>query len=126
MSAALAHPLPTSIEAVAAANVGPGRVGIGPVGVYAGRSETGPPLLIVGGGHASADVTEEGMLPAPVPPVCQAAKGGVHGLEFPQTPTASRGSVGIQPFSRPSWYDHAGVSTLPLTLELPIFHVQKK
>ena len=102
MSAALAHPLPALIEAVAAGNVGPGRVGIGPVGVYDGRLETGPPLLMVGGGHASADVTEEGILPAPAPPVCQAAKGGVHGLEFPQTPTASRGSVGIQLFSKPS------------------------
>ena len=34
-------------------------------------------------------------------------------------PTAVRGSVGIQPPCRPSWYDHSGASTVP-AVELPI------
>ena len=36
-------------------------------------------------------------------------------------PTADRGSVGIHPFSRPSWYDHNGDCTVFVVLELPIW-----
>lgn len=49
----------------------------------------------------------------------------VQGSVFPHAPAAARGSFGIQPFSSPSWYDHAGVSTAPETDELPIFQFQK-
>lgn len=66
-------------------------------------------------------------MPISPPPVCHDLRGGVHdGFETPQNPMASRGSVGIHPCCKPSWYDHAGASTLPDVLELPIFHVQKK
>lgn len=127
LSAGFAHPLPalTVAWALDAEKVGAGSVGIGPVGVYVGRSPAFPPLLMTGGGQASPAVTSGEMLPAPAPPVCCGVNGGVHGFAFLQAPEAVRGSLGIQPFSRPSWYDHAGDSTLPVTDELPIFHVQK-
>src|SRR5271170_4902068 len=80
---------------------------------------------MVGGGHGNALVCDGAMVPAPAPPVCQALRGGVQGSAFPQTPSAWRGSVGIHPCWRPSWYDQAGASTTPVTDELPIFHVQK-
>jgi hypothetical protein len=68
----LAHPLPGLAVAVApplAVNVGAERVGITPVGVYDGRTESAPPLLIDAGGHANAAVAVAGMFPAPAPPV---------------------------------------------------------
>jgi len=74
-----------------------------PVGVYVGRSETGiagPALLMEAGGQTTEP--EDTATPAPVPPVCHGSRGPVHGLEFPQLPTLSRGSSGIQPLSRPS------------------------
>jgi hypothetical protein len=49
----------------------------------------------------------------------------LNGFEFLHAPTALRGSVGIHPCCKPSWYDQAGASTFPLTEELPIFQVQK-
>lgn len=131
LSAALFHPLPGSAVCVtcsplAAVTVLAVSVWMVPVGVYASMLATTSPRLIEAGGHPYCAVTEAGMLPAPAPPVCQDWRGGVQGLMFPQVPSASRGSSGIQPFSRPSWYDQAGVSTTPLSEELPIFQVQKK
>jgi hypothetical protein len=82
-------------------------------------------LLIVGGGHASDTETLEAMCPAPAPPVCHDLRGGAHRFTFLHEPLAEEGSLGIQPFSKPSWYDQARDSTLPDMLELPIFHVQK-
>lgn len=128
LSAALFHPLPALIVAVLPmlVNVGAGSVTKLPVGVYTGKVEREPPVLNVAGGQAAADVALAGMLPAPAPPVCQAARGGLQGFVLPHVPMAARGSVGIHPFSSPSWYDQAGDSTVPDTLEFPIFHVQKK
>ena len=63
----------------------------------------GPPEEIEGGGHEREEETEEGMVSAPEPPVAEAARGPLKTEVAPQAPTASRGSVGIQPFSRPSW-----------------------
>lgn len=104
LSEGLFHPFPALTVAVlpTLVNVGTGRVTKVPVGVYTGRVEREPPVLKVAGGQAAADVAEAGMLPAPAPPVCQGARGGLQGDIFPHVPIAVRGSVGIQPFSRPS------------------------
>ena len=125
MSAGSAHPSPTLTVAAAPLNVGPGSVGTGPVGVYVGSVAADPPVLSTGGGHASAAMVAVGICPALAPPVCHDCRGGCHGLVPPQDPTAWRGSFGIHPLSRPSWYDQAGDSTVPVTDELPIFQVQK-
>lgn len=103
VSPELAHPLPALIaDPLVLVNVGTGRVTRVPVGVYEGKAETGPPVLRLAGGHAKLATADAGILPAPAPPVCAGVSGGVQGLVFPQVPMASRGSVGIQPFSRPS------------------------
>ena len=119
-SSPLFHPLPTFTEG-ALVNVGPGSVTSEPVGVYVGSSSGAPPLLIVEGGQATVDASE----PAPEPPVCQALSSPSQGAGLPQEPYAVRGSVGIQPWSRPSEYDQAGEPTLPRVFDSPIFHVQK-
>lgn len=124
LSEGFAHPSPALIELVEL-RVGTGSVGMAPVWVYCGRVVTAPALLRETGGQEYCDETEAAIWPAPEPPVCEGASGGCHVFVAPQTPTAERGSVGIHPLSRPSLYDHAGDSTLPLVDELPIFHVQK-
>lgn len=91
-----------AVEPLGGVNVGAGSVGIGPVSVYDGRRLTAPALLNVVGGQGKAFDTVAGMFPAPVPPVCQGFKGGCHGLLLPHAPMASRGSVGIHPWSKPS------------------------
>jgi hypothetical protein len=98
VSDGLAQPVPASMVAddVGATNVGTGRVGMVPVGVYEGKAETGPPVARVAGGHATAEVAEAGILPAPSPPTCQDFSGGVQGLALPQVPTACLGSEGSQ------------------------------
>lgn len=90
-----------------------------PVAVYVGSRDTAAALLITAGGQGRLLETLAGMFPEPD------VKGPFHGSVLPHVPMASRGSVGIHPFSRPSLYDQAGDSTLPDMLELPIFHVQK-
>lgn len=96
------QPFPGFTELDVLVSVGTGSVGMVPVWVYCGRSVMAPPFEMVEGGHASDEETLAGIWPAPEPPVCEGANGGVHGAEFPQTPSASRGSVGIHPLSRPS------------------------
>jgi hypothetical protein len=95
VSDGLFHPFPTLTEL--AAMDGAGSVGTAPVAVYVGRSVASPAWLIEVGGQARLDVTLAGMLPLP------AVMEPVQGLVFLQNPAAVRGSLGIQPFSRPSW-----------------------
>lgn len=73
LSAALTHPFPALMVVVVGepVNVGTGSVIMVPVGVKDGNDETAPPVLRDAGGHARLAETEAGMLPAPVPPVCQ-------------------------------------------------------
>ena len=52
---------------------------------------------MVAGGQGRVAVTEGLMEPAPAPPVCQGARGGVQGLVLLHAPEAERGSAGIQP-----------------------------
>ena len=47
--------------AVALVNVGPGRVGIGPVCVYVGSKEAAPALEIDAGGQVYAELKEAGI-----------------------------------------------------------------
>lgn len=121
----LSHPLPTSTLLVGVGvKVGGGRVAIGPVGVYVGNRFTGASAFAMeSGGHGNAAVTAGPILPAPAPPVCVGwnvpSKEGPAAPTAAQTPVALRGSFGIQPFSRPSWYDQSGASTMP-AVELPI------
>jgi len=75
--------------------------GIVPVAVYVGNREAAKPGEIVAGGHGNCVLTDAGMLPEPAPPVIVALS-GVTGVPTPHCPTLTRGSVGIQPFSRPS------------------------
>ena len=72
-----------------------------------------PAVLKLAGGQGMSAVAEAGMLPAPAPPVWYALRGPSKGDLLPQVPTAVRGSVGIQPFSRPSWDDQWGDMTVP-------------
>jgi len=109
---------------------------MGAVGVYVGRSAytATPRSDKVVGGHGKDADTAGAIVPAPAPPVChdeyvpaKGAWGAFNALHFPEL---VRGSVGIQPFCSPSWYDHKGDSTVPGTdelppaVELPTFHVQ--
>jgi hypothetical protein len=105
VSCAFAHPFPALnvVAGLDAVKVGTASVGMVPVGVYVGRSDAGPALLIVAGGQTSAAVAEGAREPAPAPPVCHAARGPVQGLLFLHAPAAERGSVGIQPCCSPSW-----------------------
>ena len=96
-----------------------------PVCVYCGSVARLSSFISVVGGHASALSELCGIWPAPAPPVCHAWRGGLKGSVFSQTPLERRGSLGIQPCSRPSWYDQAGAVTRPVTEDSPIFHVQK-
>jgi len=68
------------------------------------------------------EVTDAAMIPAPAPPVIQESKdwGNVGPAPGPHFPRTDRGSVGIQPSRRPSWYDHKGDSTIP-AVELLIY-----
>jgi len=69
VSEGFSHPTPTETDFVAVKD-GAGSVGIAPVLVYCGRSETAAPaLLIEVGGHAKLAETLLGILPAPEPPV---------------------------------------------------------
>src|ERR1700712_5617587 len=77
-------------------------VGTVPVAVYVGRAVALFPGASVAGGHGLAALTDAAKAPAPAPPVISAVR-GVLGEAPPQTPTAERGSVGIHPFSSPSW-----------------------
>lgn len=78
------------------------------------------------GGYCSMVAVAAGVIsPAPAPPVCHAgyapSKGSLNCTpSVPQMPTASRGSVGIQPLRRPSWYDHMGAEGIPVAEEFPI------
>ena len=130
LSEGLFHPLPALIVLLlallaVAVNTGAASVGTEPVGVYDGSSVTGPAFVIVVGGHSIPSVAAAPSVEAVAPPVALAASVPVHGAVFPHCPTASRGSVGIHPCSRPSEYDQLGDSTRPLVDELPTFQVQK-
>lgn len=98
---------------------------MGPVWVYVGRRVAAPALEMDVGGQAKDELNVAGIWSAPAPPVCQDLRGPAKGLVLPHVPTALRGSLGIQPSCKPSWYDQAGASTLPVTDELPIFQFQK-
>ncbi len=127
LSSGLFQPFPRlTFVAVAALEIAESAVSVGtePVGVYDGRSVTAPPLLMVAGGQAMSPVAAV-IVPAPAPPVCQAARLPWKGAVFPHTPTASRGSSGIHPFASPREYDHAGLRTVPHSVDSPIFQVQK-
>jgi hypothetical protein len=102
VSEGFSQPFPTFTELDVGLNVGAESVGIVPVWVYCGRSVAAPAFEMVAGGHASDEETLAGIWPAPEPPVCEGANGGCHGLVFPHTPFAWRGSVGIHPLSKPS------------------------
>ena len=71
------------------------------------------------GGHAVYDERiAASIVPAPEPPVCHAeyVPSNVE-AETPREehiPEAERGSEGMKPFSRPSWYDQSGASTVPV------------
>jgi hypothetical protein len=119
VSAVLNQPSPISIDVPLAETAAAVSVGTVPVGVYEGRSVAAPAWLIDVGGHANEALALAAICPLPAGSV------PLQGEVPLQKPTAERGSVGIQPFCRPSWYDHEGDSTLPVTDELPIFHVQK-
>jgi hypothetical protein len=96
------QPFPAFTELFTEVNVGTGSVGMVPVWVYCGRSVIAPAFEMLEGGHAFDEETSAAIWPAPEPPVCEGASGGCHGLGLPQTPSASRGSVGIHPLFRPS------------------------
>ena len=119
------QPLPTLTVLAEAVKLGAGNVRIEPVGVYVGRRVAAPALETIVGGQAYDAVKDAGICPAPAPPVAQDDSGPAKGSVESQMPAAARGSLGIQPSCRPREYDHAGDSTLPVTDELPIFHVQK-
>ena len=103
LSAVFSQPLPAlAVDEDETVNVGGGNVGIGPVAVYVGKSVAAPALEIDVGGQANDDENVAGIEPAPEPPVCHAWRGGCHGAVLPQTPSADRGSLGIQPSWRPS------------------------
>ena len=61
VSEGFCQPLPALAVPDATLNVGTGRVGIGPVGVYEGRSVAAPPLVIEVGGHAYCCVNVAGI-----------------------------------------------------------------
>lgn len=133
VSPVLNQPSPTStLLVMLAVKVGGGKVTTVPVEVYDGRRLAGPGALeIVAGGHWPNDaVAVAAIVPAPAPPVCHdsysPSKGELCESSDAHVPLAVRGSAGIHPFSRPSWYDQRGASTLLLVDEFPIFHVQKK
>jgi hypothetical protein len=95
------------------------------VGVYVGRAAYMSPATPdrVAGGHGKEADTLGAIVPAPAPPVCheeyvpgKGSWGAFNALHFP---TLLRGSVGIQPFCSPSWYDHRGASTVFEVDELP-------
>lgn len=71
---------------------------------------------IVVGGNWRVERDEGSIVPAPMPPVCQDWKVPLKGsdvvLSDAHVPTARRGSVGIQPPSRPREYDQSGDSTM--------------
>jgi len=105
------------IEAGAAVNVGGGIVITVPVGVNVGMRETGTSALVkLEGGHVFAARSAAGILEVCVP-TCQGWYRPFHELSTipirEQKPMAVRGSLGIHPLRRPSWYDHAGISTRP-------------
>lgn len=108
-----------------AVTVGAGRLTIAPVCVYCGIVATFATSVSEVGGHASAACTVCGIWPAPAPPVCHAESGPTKGSLLAHMPSERRGSVGIQPCCSPSWYDHAGEGGCPVTVEFPIFQVQK-
>ena len=104
LSAVLNHPsTPEGFEAV---NVAGGRVVIVPVGVYCGMIDGAPAPEMLAGGQGYAAVTLGGTLPAPSPPVCHGRYSPLNNV--PLWPSAAhlplevRGSLGIQPLSRPS------------------------
>jgi len=82
---------------------------------------TTAPLIVVGG-HGNWELDDAGMLD--VVPVCHGWKFPSNGSEAVPTlahiPKAVRGSLGIHPFSKPSLYDHRGVSTRP-AFDWPIY-----
>ena len=132
VSDGLFHPLPqftltldAPLPLALAVTVGAGSVTSEPVGVYCGAVATSATFVSDSGGQGKDARNVCGTSPAPAPPVCHACSGGLNGSLFSHTPSERRGSVGIQPSCSPSWYDHAGASGRPETVELPIFHVQK-
>jgi len=122
---------PTIFVPFLAVYVGAGSVGTGePVAVYMGKraASVAPPGRPESdaGGQAWNDETKVGaMVPAPFPPVAVDGRGPSKGSELPHDPSDERGSKGIQPSWRPSWYDHIGDSTWPVIELFPIFQVQK-
>lgn len=125
-SCASAQP-PSTLAVAAVYDDGGGSETTLAVGVYCGRSVSDAAFTFasVVGGHTLYVASEDAaIVPAPGPPVCHAANELFHGTGLtpsaPHVPAASRGSVGIQPCSRPSWYDHSGDSTMLLVDELPI------
>lgn len=117
VSSVLSQPLTALVSALGAAvNVAGGIVMISAVLVYVGMRLTGTSatLNVAGGqGNAADELAgiDDGV------PVCQGAnvpeKSDNVALREAHMPTAVRGSLGIHPCSRPSWYDHSGDSTRP-------------
>ena len=105
VSPVLYHPsTPGGFEVV---NVGGGRVVIVPVGVYCGMMAGAPAPEMEVGGQGNEAVTLGGTLPAPSPPVCHGRYSPLNGVPGPKPsaahlPLEVRGSLGIQPLSRPS------------------------
>ena len=105
VSPVLYHPsTPGGFEAV---NVGGGRVVIVPVGVYCGMIDGAPAPEMETGGQGNEAVTLGGTVPAPSPPVCHGRYSPLNGDAGPKPsaahlPLEVRGSLGIQPLSRPS------------------------
>lgn len=131
VSCAFCHPFPALNVVVDPVNVGTASVGTVPVGVYVGRRDAAPALLIVAGGQTRLAVADGLREPAPAPPVCQGARVPLQGLLLLHAPTAVRGSLGIHPCCTPSWYDQNGAWTVPASgslvpaVEFPILqHTQ--
>lgn len=94
----------------------------GAVFVYVGNNAiaTSKPFSVVGGQGKEA-VDEAGMVDGV--PVCQgkyAEKDPAGAEREAHFPTATRGSVGIHPLRKPSWYDQRGDSMFPDVCDGPI------
>ena len=109
VSALSAHPSPT-LAVTEPVNEGGGSVTAPRVAVYVGRSDTDPtgtPAMDVGGNVPNCALAVAAIVPAPAPPVCHdwnwPSNCSPTTPSFAHMPEAFRGSVGIQPFSSPSW-----------------------
>lgn len=120
-----AHPLPVDTVFAASVNVSGGKVDTAPVAVYVGTNAIlSTPVIDAGGQAVNDERTAASIVPAPEPPVCQAeyvlSKAALLTPREAHIPEAERGSEGIKPFSRPSWYDQRGACTVFVVDEFPI------